>query len=91
MIVKFFATLRPVVGAKEAEVEVEAGDTVRNVLEKLIAAYPGLGERILDDDANLRSSINVLVNGRSVRFLDGLNTIIRDGDRLALFPPIGGG
>lgn len=91
MRVRIFATLRPLVGAKEVEVEVEAGDRVRNALEKLTTGYPVLRERVLDDDGSLRSSINVLVNGRSIRFLDGLNTTIQESDVLALFPPIGGG
>jgi len=91
MRVRIFATLRQLVGAKEAEVEVEAGDTVRNVLAKLTAAYPALGEHVLDNDGNLQSSMNVLINGRSIRFLDGLDTAIQEGDQLALFPPVGGG
>ncbi len=91
MRVKFFATLRPLVGAKEAEVELRTKDTVGSVLEKLTAEYPALKERILDEEGNLQSSINVLVNGRNIRFLDGLDTAIQEGDQLALFPPVGGG
>ena len=91
MRVKIFATLRPLVGAKEVEVDVEAGDTVRNVLEKLTVEYPALRERVLDDDGNLQSSIHVLVNGRSIEFLRGINSTIQEDDELALFPPVGGG
>jgi molybdopterin synthase sulfur carrier subunit len=91
MRVRIFATLRQLVGAKEVEVDVEGGDTVRNVLEKLTVAYPALGERVLDEDGNVQSSIHVLVNGRSINFLDGLNTAIEHDDRLALFPAVGGG
>jgi molybdopterin synthase sulfur carrier subunit len=89
MRVKIFSTLRSVVGAKEAEVG--AADTVGDVLEELMARYPGLRERILDDDGNLQSSINVLVNGRNIRFLNGLDTTVQESDQLALFPPVGGG
>ena len=89
MRVKIFSTLRSVVGAKE--VEVGAADTVGSVLEKLIANHPALRERILDDDGNLQSSINVLVNGRNIRFLNGLDTTVQESDQLALFPPVGGG
>ena len=89
MRVKVFATLRALVGAKE--VEVDAAGTVRNVLEKLTAEYPALKERILDDDGNLQSSMNVLINGRSIRYLEGLNTTIKESDQFAIFPPVGGG
>ncbi|MGD9030792.1 MAG: MoaD/ThiS family protein [Anaerolineae bacterium] len=91
MIVKVFSTLRPLVGARELDFEVEDGDTVRDVLETLIARYPPLGERVLDDDGHVHDSIHVLVNGRSISFLDGLETVVGDGDRLALFPAVGGG
>jgi molybdopterin synthase sulfur carrier subunit len=91
MRVRIFATLRLLVGAKEVEVDVEAGDTVQNMLEKLTAKYPALSKRVLDDEGNLQSSITVLVNGRNIKFLDGLNSPIQEGDALALFPPVGGG
>jgi molybdopterin synthase sulfur carrier subunit len=91
MRVKIFATLRQFVGAKEVDVDVETGDTVRQVLERLTAKYPALGERILDEGGNVRSSVNVLVNGRSVTFLEGLNTVTQEGDVIALFPSVGGG
>jgi len=91
MRVRIFATLRSLVGAKEVEVDVEAGDTVRNMLDKLTAEYPALSKRVLDDEGNLQSSINVFVNGRNIKFLDGLNSPIQEGDALALFPPVGGG
>jgi molybdopterin synthase sulfur carrier subunit len=89
MRVKIFSTLRSVVGAKE--VEVGAADTVGSVLEELITKHPALRERILDEDGNLQSSINILVNGRNIRFLNGLDTPVKESDQLALFPPVGGG
>lgn len=89
MRVRVFGTLRALVGAKE--VEVEAAGTVGNVLEKLTAGNPALREQVLDEDGNLQSSIHVLVNGRSIRFLDGLDTAIQEHDQFALFPPVGGG
>ncbi len=89
MRVRIYSTLRPFVGAEE--VEVEASGTVRDVLEEMADDYPTLRKRVLDDGGNLHSSIIVLVNGRNIRFLDGPNTGIQEGDELALFPPVGGG
>jgi molybdopterin synthase sulfur carrier subunit len=91
MRVKIFATLRQLVGEKEVEVRVDAGDTLRHVLEKLTTEYPALKPRVLDDDGNLQRFIIVLINGRSIKFLDGLKSAIRESDQLALFPLIGGG
>ena len=91
MELRVFGTLRQFAGAKQVEVDVGDGDTVRNVLERLAAEYPALGEHLLDDAGSLWSSINVLVNGRSISFLDGLESIIQEGDALAIFPAVGGG
>ena len=91
MKVKLFATLRQLVGAKEIEVELEVGGTVGSVIARLVADYPALGQHILDDDGNLEAYINVFVNGRSMRFLDGLNTSLSEDDVLAIFPPVAGG
>ena len=91
MKVKIFATLRQLVGAKEIEVGLEVGDTVGSVLARLVADYPALGEHILDDEGNLEAYINVFVNGRSTRFLDGLDTSLIEDDVLAIFPPVAGG
>ena len=91
MKVKIFATLRQLVGAKEIEVGLEVGDTVGSVVARLVADYPALGQHILDDEGNLEAYINVFVNGRSIRFLDGLDTSLSEEDVLAIFPPVAGG
>lgn len=91
MKVKIFATLRQLVGAKEIEVDLDGGDTVGSVIAGLVADYPVLGEHILDDEGNLEAYINVFVNRRSMRFLDGLNTRLSEDDVLAIFPPVAGG
>ena len=89
MRVRVFGTLRPLVGAKE--VEVEAADTVGALLREITAQYPTLRERVFDEQDNLRTSVHLLINGRSIRFLNGLHTVIRESDEIALFPPVGGG
>ena len=91
MRVKILAILRQLVGAREIEVGLKVGDTVGSVLARLAADYPALGERILDDHGNLETFINVFVSGRSIRFLDGLNTSLNEGHVLAIVPPVGGG
>lgn len=91
MQVQLFATLRIVAGRGELPVEVSASDTVGDLIERLSRDYPGLGERILGPDGRLRSSINVLLNGRDIRHLDGLDTPLHGDDRVALFPAVGGG
>jgi molybdopterin synthase sulfur carrier subunit len=89
--VRVFGTLRQVVGTREIEVEGGAGDTVGEVLQRLLAACPGLEARVLDDQGHLRPAVNVFVRGRSITFRDGLDTALQEGEDIALFPPVAGG
>ena len=77
--------------AIEMEIRLDPGDTVRDVLLKTIAQHPALAEKLLDDDGSLQSSVHVLLNGRSIRYLEGLDTVTQEGDLFALFPAVGGG
>jgi molybdopterin synthase sulfur carrier subunit len=91
MRVRIFGTLRKFAGAPVVDVDLEPGDTVRDLLQRITAQHSGLAEKILDEEGHLQSSVNILVNGRSVKFLDGLDSTLHEDDRLALFPAVGGG
>lgn len=91
MRVLFFATLRPVVGGKEAYLHGVEGLTAREVLEKLFASYPTLREHILTTDGELQPYVNLFRNGRDLRWLRALDTPLSEEDDLAIFPPVAGG
>jgi len=82
-------TLRTLTAGK-SEVEV-AGATVGEAIQALEAAHPGFTERLLDDDGKLRRFVNVFVADDDVRFLDGLDTKIPDGETLSIVPAVAGG
>lgn len=87
--VRIPTTLRPMAGGKsEAEVE---GSTVGEVLKALDAAHPGFADRLLDDEGNLRKFVNVFVADDDVRFMDGLDTQVPDGETVAIIPAVAGG
>ena len=81
--------LRTLTGG-DAEVPLEAG-TVGEVLKALDAAHPGLGERLFDDAGQLRRFVNVFVADEDVRFLEGLDTPVRDGQTVSIVPAVAGG
>jgi molybdopterin synthase sulfur carrier subunit len=90
--VRIYGTLRAVVGGvKETEVQVSGPSTAGEILAQLVAAYPALRPKVLRGENELQGGVGLLVNGRSTRFLQGLDTPVREGDEVALFPPIGGG
>ncbi len=67
------------------------GATVREALDGLVAAYPELGERVYDDQGQLRRFINLFVGGEDIRFLSGLETPLSDGAELSIVPAVAGG
>jgi molybdopterin synthase sulfur carrier subunit len=81
--------LRKFTGGQEA-VEVD-GATIQAVIDSLEAAHPGLKERICEDGGAVRRFVNVYVNGDDIRFLDNLDSAVKDGDEVSIVPAIAGG
>lgn len=73
----------------EATTEVE-GTTVGEVLDALYERYDDLRDRIAED-GGLRRFVNVYVGGEDIRFLDGLDTSVEDGDEVTILPAVAGG
>ena len=67
------------------------GSTVGEVLKALDAAHPGLGERLFDETGKLRRFVNVFLADEDVRFLDGLETGVADGQTVSIVPAVAGG
>jgi molybdopterin synthase sulfur carrier subunit len=86
--VKIPTQLRAATGG-EGEVEV-AGGTVGEVLDAVFDAYGDLRERITQD-GDLRRFVNVYVDGEDIRFQQGLDTAINEGDEITILPAVAGG
>lgn len=87
--VRIPTTLRTLT-AGDSEVAVEPG-TVADVLASLEAAHPGFRERLLDEDGELRRFVNLFVSDDDVRFMDGLDTEVPEGETLSIVPAVAGG
>jgi len=75
-------------GAGEVQCE---GKNVSELLSDLDKRYPGVKERICDETGKLRRFVNVFVNEEDIRFLQGDQTAIKDGDEVSIIPAIAGG
>lgn len=75
-------------GVKSLELE---GDSIRRVVEALIAKHPSLGAQLLTEDGDLNRFVNVYVNGQDVRYLSGLDTPVTPSDEVRLLPAMAGG
>jgi MoaD family protein len=87
--VKLPTQLRDAAGGQGA-VEAE-GSTVGEVLDALYAAHAELRDRLSDGDGGLRRFVNVYVGGEDIRFGDGLDTAVADGDEVQILPAVAGG
>ena len=74
----------------QGEVQI-AGSTVRDLVENLERSHPGIKERICDETGKLRRFVNVFVNEEDIRFLQGDQTPVKDGDEVSIIPAIAGG
>jgi len=91
MEIRLYATLRQIVGAKTVTVETQRGQTVGDALRALVAAHPRLAPSIWHDDGTLAGHVAVMLDGRDIRHLKGVDTPVGEAQHLDVFPPVGGG
>jgi len=90
--VKFFTTLREIVGKKEEQIELSHSVTVEALLKQLTKTYgKELQDYVYDELGNVRGHLQFLVNGKSITALKGFKTKLNDSDQIAILPPVGGG
>ncbi len=73
-----------------SEVAVE-GSTVAEALKALESAYPGFAERLFDESGGLRRFVNVFLADEDIRFLQGVDSPVVDGQTLSIVPAVAGG
>jgi len=77
--------------AGERDVIKAEGKTVGEVLQWITEAYPGLKERLRDEQGEVRRFINIYVNDEDIRFIQNLETPLKEGDQISIIPAIAGG
>jgi molybdopterin synthase sulfur carrier subunit len=76
--------------AGQEEVKAQ-GATITAVIGSLETQFPGLKERICDDQGKMRRFVNIFKNDEDIRFLQNLDTPVADSDELSIVPAIAGG
>ena len=88
----FFTNLREITRKKEEEIELLNTTTIEQLLNHISKKYGQLFIKYLyDERGDVRSHLTFLVNGINAENLQGNKTKLRDGDKLAILPPVGGG
>lgn len=75
-------------GADKVQME---GEDLSQLISALEAQFPGMQERLLDDNGELRYFVNLYLNNEDIRFLDGLKTAVKSGDEISIVPAVAGG
>lgn len=89
--VRLYASLRELAGDRTVEVPLPDGATVWDVLIRLIELRPGLASHVLDGEGQVLRYVGVFVDGRDIRYLQGLDTPVRPENEVYIFPPTAGG
>jgi molybdopterin synthase sulfur carrier subunit len=90
--VKFFTSLREITGKKADEIQLQSIITVEELLNLLSEKYgKKFREYIYNKKGKVQDFLSFLVNGRNINVLQGFDTELKQGDTLAIIPPVGGG
>ncbi|MCJ7613194.1 MoaD family protein [Candidatus Bathyarchaeota archaeon] len=90
--VKFFTSLREITGKKVDKVQLQTAITVEELLILLSGRYgTEFREYIYNKEGNVQGFLSILVNGKNINALQGFNTELKEGDVVAILPPVGGG
>jgi molybdopterin synthase sulfur carrier subunit len=88
--VRIPAPLRKVTGERDV-ITADGGGSLSEIISRLDQEYPGLKERICDENGEIRRFVNLYINGEDVRFLSGLETPVKAGDEVSIVPAVAGG
>lgn len=88
--VKLFASVREAIGKGTVEM---TADTIDDLIQKLKQKFGTSFRKVAIDEESgrLRRFYSCMINGKRIELLDGYNTQLKEGDRVAIFPPVGGG
>jgi molybdopterin synthase sulfur carrier subunit len=90
--VKFFTSLREITGKKADEIQLQRVITVEELLNLLSEKYgKKFREYTYDKKGKVQDFLSFLVNGRNINVLQGFDTELKQGDIIAIIPPVGGG
>jgi len=90
--VNFYATLRAAVGQKTVNVCLPDGSSVLDLAEEIARRWPGLADRVIDDEGAISRQVHFMIGGRNVRWLpEGAATKLAAESVVDVFPPTAGG
>lgn len=90
--VKFFTSLREITGKKVEQIQLQHTITVDELVTMLSNKYgKKFREYIYDKKGEVQPFLSFIVNGKNTNTMQGLDTKLKNGDAIAILPPVGGG
>jgi molybdopterin synthase sulfur carrier subunit len=83
------AMLRPTVGGER--IVAAKGSTLRQLIEDVDSRHPGFARQLLESNGSQHRFVNIYVNDEDVRYLNGLDTPVEEGDIVSILPAVAGG
>ncbi len=91
LTVKLLASLRDIAGSKELAVPFESGGTIRDLIQAIGEINPEIRAKIVNEEGKLTDAVQILIAGRNIKWLDGMDTVIDSEQNITLIPPVAGG
>ncbi len=88
--IKAFANFRDILG-KDIDVELKDCSTIKDLLDDLISSRQRLKSALFDESGQIKEYVILMKNRRNINSLDGLDTMLSEGDEVAILPPVAGG
>lgn len=90
--IRTILTLKRIIGQGSVELILPEGSTLRNLLTSMVKAWGSeLESYLFDADGNLYQHIRLLINGQDIAFLNKMDTVLQDEDKILILPPVVGG
>ena len=91
-IVNFIGVFRTISNRNKIDIKIEDAVPLREVIKKIVEKFPTLKRTLVDPELeDPRPNALILVNGKEISVLNGLETLLKDGDEVVLIPVIHGG
>ena len=90
--IKFFTSLREITGNKMVNLQLKNKISVEQLLFLLLEKYgQEFRDYVYNQEGKVQDFLSFLINGKNINNLQGFNTILKEGDIIAILPPVGGG